>query len=72
MTEEVTEVEVAETASVEQEVSQPNDDAITKVAQEVISGLWSRGNKRDAKLREAGYDPDAVRQEVNRIFNGST
>lgn len=45
------------------------DIAIVEVAQEVVAGRWGRGNRRKARLREAGFDPAAVQHEVDKIFN---
>jgi len=42
---------------------------LVKVAQEVVAGKWGRGNRRKTRLREAGFNPDAVQHEVDRIFN---
>ena len=41
-----------------------NDD----LAREVIAGKWSNGDARKARLTEAGYDPTAVQQSVNRLL----
>jgi len=38
------------------------------IAKEVIAGMWGRGQNRVKRLNEAGYDPQAVKAEVNRIF----
>ena len=42
--------------------------SITTVAKEVIQGKWGNGQDRVNRLRVAGYDPDAVQSEVNRIL----
>ena len=42
--------------------------SIHDVALEVIRGSWGNGEERKRRLREAGYDPEAVRKEVNRIM----
>ena len=42
--------------------------SITTVAKEVIQGKWGNGQDRVNRLRAAGYDPDAVQSEVNRIL----
>lgn len=39
---------------------------IAQVVQEVINGAWGNNPQRVAKLRDAGYDPVAVQNEVNR------
>lgn len=38
-----------------------------KIAEEVISGLWSNGYERRQKLSNAGYDPDVIQGIVNNI-----
>ena len=59
-------------ASDEVHVSVVQDDATTKsneeVAREVIAGMWGRGQMRATRLREAGYDPKAIKAEIDRIF----
>lgn len=45
-------------------------ETIHQVALEVISGKWGNGAVRRIRLKLAGYDPDAVQQEVNRILFG--
>lgn len=45
-------------------------ETIHQVALEVISGKWGNGTIRRLRLRLAGYDPDAVQKEVNRILLG--
>lgn len=45
-------------------------DVINEIAKEVISGKWGNGAIRRIRLRLAGYDPDAVQKEVNRIILG--
>ena len=42
--------------------------SLDQVAQEVIDGSWGNGAERISKLREAGYDPDAVQAKVNEIL----
>lgn len=44
------------------------EKTINEVALEVINGKWSTGGKRKTLLREAGYNPDEVQAEVNRIL----
>ena len=41
---------------------------VTQVAQEVIRGVWGNGAKRKKLLADAGYDPSAVQNEVNRLL----
>lgn len=45
------------------------DPKVVEVAKEVVAGRWGRGNDRKKRLMDAGYDPNAVQQEVNKIFN---
>lgn len=44
---------------------------ITTIANEVISGVWGDGNERKSRLEAAGYNYDAVQNEVNNILNSS-
>ena len=44
---------------------------IDELAHEVIEGLWGNGQERADRLREAGYDYDAVQTRVNEILYGS-
>lgn len=46
--------------------------SITDIAQEVINGKWGNGADRTSALQKAGYDPNAVQNEVNRILKGNT
>ena len=41
---------------------------VKTLANQVIRGLWSTGKKRRDMLKAAGYDPDAVQAEVNKIL----
>lgn len=43
---------------------------VEEVAKEVIRGLWGNGLTRKQKLEEAGYDYNAVQDEVNRLLKG--
>lgn len=43
---------------------------ITSVARRVIAGLWGNGDERRRKLQAAGYNPDVVQAEVNRLYGG--
>ena len=45
--------------------------SVTEIAQEVIAGKWGNGAERKKRLTEAGYDYNAVQQEVNRLANGN-
>lgn len=40
----------------------------TEIAREVISGKWGNGEDRTNRLKSAGYDPVAVKKEVNRLL----
>lgn len=42
--------------------------SVTEIAREVIQGKWGNGAERFKKLEDAGYDPDEVQDEVNRLF----
>ena len=42
--------------------------SITQVAKEVIQGKWGNNPQRAQKLRAAGYDPNVVQKEVNRLM----
>lgn len=41
---------------------------VTELAKEVIAGQWGNGSERVRRLRAAGYDPNAVQSEVNRVL----
>ena len=41
---------------------------VTEIAKEVIQGKWGNGESRRSALRKAGYDPDTVQKEVNRML----
>lgn len=51
--------------------SKPNKD-VTTIAREVIAGKWGNGDDRKNRLQSAGYDFNAVQNEVNRILSGSS
>ena len=40
----------------------------TDIAREVIAGDWGSGDKRIAALKKAGYNPDVIQAEVNRLL----
>ena len=40
----------------------------TDIAREVIAGNWGSGDKRIAALKKAGYNPDVIQAEVNRLL----
>jgi len=42
---------------------------IRRVAKEVFLGYWGIGVNRDKMLTEAGYDADAVNEELIRLLN---
>lgn len=44
--------------------------SVTEIAKEVINGKWGNGSDRANKLKNAGYDYNAVQAEVNRILAG--
>lgn len=41
--------------------------SLEKVAREVINGLWGNGVERKQKLEAAGYNYQAVQNEVNKL-----
>lgn len=45
--------------------------SVSTVAHEVIAGQWGNGDERKKTLKAAGYDPEAIQKEVNKILNGS-
>lgn len=51
--------------------NKPNKD-VTTIAREVIAGKWGNGDDRKNRLQSAGYDFNAVQNEVNRILSGSS
>ena len=42
--------------------------SIDEIAQEVIRGEWGNGADRVTRLKNAGYDPDAVQAKVNEYY----
>lgn len=44
--------------------------SVTEIAREVIDAKWGNGADREARLKAAGYDYNAVQAEVNRILSG--
>ena len=42
--------------------------SVTEIAKEVIKGKWGNGKLRQNKLKQAGYDYEAVQKEVNRLM----
>ena len=51
--------------------SKPAQKDITTIAKEVVQGLWGNGEDRKQRLQSAGYDFNAVQNEVNRILSGA-
>lgn len=49
-------------------VSVPDTKSVATLASEVIAGKWGNGQDRYNRLKVAGYDPDAVQNEVNKRF----
>lgn len=47
------------------------DKTVHELALEVIDGKWGNGAVRKSRLTKAGYDYDAVQNEVNRITKNS-
>lgn len=47
--------------------SQPAKKDITTIAREVMTGAWGNGDDRKRRLQAAGYDYNAVQNEVNRL-----
>lgn len=43
--------------------------SVTEVAREVIAGKWGNGRDRIARLKRAGYDPQAVQKKVNELLS---
>lgn len=56
---------------VQTQSNQQSGKSITTVAREVIAGTWGNGDARKSALKAAGYDPDKVQTEVNKILNGN-
>lgn len=50
--------------------SQTDDATITRLAQEVIAGMWGTGADRVARLTTAGHDYTLVQERVNEILSG--
>lgn len=47
----------------------PSKESLTDVAHDVIAGKYGNGPERTRKLLAAHYDPNAVRDEVNKLLN---
>lgn len=52
--------------------STPAKKSVETVAREVIAGQWGNGNDRMARLKQAGYDAQAVQNRVNALLGVST
>lgn len=52
----------------DQEEDQTPAKTIAQLAEEVLADLWGSGDARRENLTAAGYDYDAVQDEVNRIL----
>ena len=46
----------------------PAKKTVDEIAKEVIDGKWGNGDDRVQKLKDAGYDPDAVQKKVNELL----
>lgn len=50
--------------------SKPALKSLSVIAKEVIDGKWGNGQARKDSLKKAGYNPEKVQTEVNRILGG--
>lgn len=50
----------------------PKKKTAQELAREVIQGKWGNGSTRKTNLIKAGYDYNAVQNEVNKLVNGTT
>lgn len=48
----------------------PPRKSVNEIAKEVLAGWWGNGDDRVNRLRNKGYDPNAVQTEVNRLVSG--
>ncbi len=48
--------------------SVPDTKSVATLASEVIAGQWGNGQDRYNRLKAAGYNPEAVQNEVNKRF----
>lgn len=55
-----------------QEAPKPSKKSVDEIAREVIQGKWGNGSDRVARLKSAGYDPEAVQSKVNAMLSGSS
>lgn len=60
------------TASAQAKPSTPAKKSVETVAREVIAGQWGNGNDRMTRLKNAGYDANAVQTRVNQLLGVST
>lgn len=67
---------IADTAPVKPATSQkPQNTALKseeEVAREVAAGKWGNGKERQQRLKEAGYDYNAIQKIVNQMVSSST
>ena len=54
------------------EASRAAKDRTQQLAREVLQGKWGSGRTRQRALTEAGYDYEAIQEEVNRIVRSGT
>lgn len=47
--------------------SKPSLKPLSEIAREVLQGKWGNGNDRKSRLESAGYNYQAVQNEVNRL-----
>ena len=59
-------------ASAPAKPSTPAKKSVETVAREVIAGQWGNGNDRMTRLKNAGYDANAVQTRVNQLLGAST
>lgn len=59
-------------ASAPAKPSTPAKKSVETIAREVIAGQWGNGNDRMARLKQAGYDAQAVQNRVNALLGVST
>lgn len=43
-----------------------------EIARQVLAGHWGRGNRRNDRLRAAGYDPNLIATCVKNILRPTT
>lgn len=60
------------TASTSTKPSTPAKKSVETVAREVIAGQWGNGTDRMTRLKNAGYDANAVQTRVNQLLGVST